>query len=882
MKAVALQSTSYSAPVSKPKAAARPVPVSPCFTQPVSAIDHQVIQRKSACACGGGCPRCASESHHPSVQTKLTVSTPGDQYEQEADRVADQVVRMDGPPRNNQATGFTTAAGSVVQRKCAKCEDEEAIQKKELEGHEAGSGYAREAPSIVHEALRSPGQPLDAATRAFMEPRLGHDFSQVRVHADAQAATSARRIGALAFTAGRDIVFGNGQFAPETVAGQKLLAHELTHVIQQEGSASRGVQRDVDPAVEEEVERAGEDFRRDRRRDLSRIIDRMPFRKIPVDCPRKSGVRLLDVLSRMRSRVNANQACLRFFQKNFRLSPDRFFLPNRNPTITVDATLEVSGRTRCPEPAVLIQSPLCASPHRERIIMHELTHYAGCLTAANTPSSEELAEQGANVCMGTVQEALEDARRQGRVAPTTPPPPQPPQHKLIHDQPGDQYEQEADRVAEQVMRMPAPIVRRSFVSSSTSDPPDSECEMEELVRRKAAKVSPGSSSIADNLVRNLGSGQPLDMTTRAFMEPRFSHDFSEVRVHTGARAAESARAVNALAYSMGSHIAFASGQYDPAGSQGQRLLAHELTHVIQQIGSRGVRAGGSMDARSSITTLSSAVEVGLQRKALEEDDPVHGPLIEDFRHRHGLPPSGLEESGESAGPTDAEIKYLLFRVRKQICPEVGDTTTRDGRRRALCASDQMKKEPADCHFTDKQKEFLREAKREAASRARRALARTQAGREGERLAAELAGQLFLIDRPSVAEVKEVLGKVHEFLSGSGVEFVAKGCGQPDCQSGATVAYVTAAGTMPIYICPLAFASLETLPKTIIHEALHWSGLDADPSTLEGYCEKFDCITPCLSRKDADAWAHYVACLGEPLEMRRSFRDKILESVDEIP
>ena len=89
------------------------------------------------------------------------------------------------------------------------------------------------APPIVHDVLRSPGQPLDPATRAFFEPRFGHDFSRVRVHTDAKAAESAWAVNALAYTVGRDVAFGLAQYAPQTGAGRKLLAHELTHVVQQ-------------------------------------------------------------------------------------------------------------------------------------------------------------------------------------------------------------------------------------------------------------------------------------------------------------------------------------------------------------------------------------------------------------------------------------------------------------------------------------------------------------------------------------------------------------------------------------------------------------------------------------------------------------------------
>ncbi len=95
-----------------------------------------------------------------------------------------------------------------------------------------------DVPPIVREVLRSPGQPLDAATRSFMEPRFGHDFGGVRVHGDAKAAESARSVSALAYTVGRDVVFGGGQPILGTTTGRKLMAHELTHVVQQSGASS--------------------------------------------------------------------------------------------------------------------------------------------------------------------------------------------------------------------------------------------------------------------------------------------------------------------------------------------------------------------------------------------------------------------------------------------------------------------------------------------------------------------------------------------------------------------------------------------------------------------------------------------------------------------
>lgn len=96
------------------------------------------------------------------------------------------------------------------------------------------------APALVHDLLQRQipgGQPLDETTRRFMQTRLGHDFSRVRVHTNAQAAASAQAVNARAYTVGRDVVFAAGQYMPTTLAGQRLLAHELTHVVQQRSAA---------------------------------------------------------------------------------------------------------------------------------------------------------------------------------------------------------------------------------------------------------------------------------------------------------------------------------------------------------------------------------------------------------------------------------------------------------------------------------------------------------------------------------------------------------------------------------------------------------------------------------------------------------------------
>ena len=162
-------------------------------------------------------PAPATPTPAPTVQPKLEVGTTTDPLEREADRVAEQV---------SSAPGFLPVSG-----------------KSRVE--------ANSAPAMVRDVLHFGGKPLDHATRSFFEPRFRHDFSRVRIHSDAQAAASARSIGALAYTSGNNVVFNSDNYSPNSTAGRKLLAHELTHVVQQNGdggpaaNAPRSVQRKI-------------------------------------------------------------------------------------------------------------------------------------------------------------------------------------------------------------------------------------------------------------------------------------------------------------------------------------------------------------------------------------------------------------------------------------------------------------------------------------------------------------------------------------------------------------------------------------------------------------------------------------------------------------
>jgi hypothetical protein len=190
------------------------------------------------------------------IQRKLAVSQPGDAYEQEADRVAERVMRTantatssapaersgDGALVSQDEFSLTRNTAATVQRKCAECEEEEEKLHRKTEGNDSPSVNTK---SSAHDLLSGAGQPLDPATRAFMEPHFQRSFNDVRVHTDQVADASARSVNALAFTVGRDVAFRAGQYAPQTSAGRKLIAHELAHVAQGGGDNQVRRYRDV-------------------------------------------------------------------------------------------------------------------------------------------------------------------------------------------------------------------------------------------------------------------------------------------------------------------------------------------------------------------------------------------------------------------------------------------------------------------------------------------------------------------------------------------------------------------------------------------------------------------------------------------------------------
>lgn len=238
---------------------------------PVLGVESSLIQRSDLCPCDGGCPRCTGM-----FQTKLSIGEPGDEYEQEADRVAEQVIStpdgslqrqpmeeeelmakpMDGmithflqrQPLEEEEEMLQPKAGEGtlvpgIQRQPIE-EEEEELMAKTNEG--TTPALHQRHPDIRGEMGNSKGAPLPRRTRSYMENGFGVGFEEIRIHTDTRAIQLSGRLNAQAFTMGKDIYFNRGNFNPGSTAGKRLLAHELTHVVQQGAVQRKMIQRDND------------------------------------------------------------------------------------------------------------------------------------------------------------------------------------------------------------------------------------------------------------------------------------------------------------------------------------------------------------------------------------------------------------------------------------------------------------------------------------------------------------------------------------------------------------------------------------------------------------------------------------------------------------
>jgi hypothetical protein len=325
--------------------------------------------------------------------------------------------------------------------------------------------------------------------------------------------------------------------------------------------------------------------------------------------------------------------------------------------------------------------------------------------------------------------------------------------------------------------------------------------------------SEGVPPIVHEVLRSLG--QPLDTGTRTFMEPHFGHDFSRVRVHTNVRAAESAGAVNALAYTVGHNVVFADGQYRPGTADGRKLLAHELTHAVQQAG-----LGISAPQQSiSIEPTESAFETEAEGNAHRVERDEQAPV-----------------SHQGTATTHA-----LMRQPAPVTSSAGATSQNDIINQARLGA-----------FVRCQIAYERLAgigPPAPAGRGDTALLWQQQARS-------LVRQLFNWDQPNMDQITEIVGAMRNYLT-PGLAIVRAASNDRDC--GNRAGYVRNYRP-PVVLCPAFFrSSPEERIRTMVHEAAHLAGIGE--AVGESYCGVYDCASSCGGFSVADTWSHYVHCLS---------------------
>lgn len=481
-------------------------------------------------------------------------------------------------PGRKPAAAANTFTAATLQRKCA-CggtaanSDSECQQckKKKLQRRASDFGEVNAAPPIVDEVLESPGQPLDAATRSFMEPRFGHDFSKVRVHTDHRAAESARAVNSLAYTVGRSVVFGAGQYAPGKVAGRKLLAHELTHVVQQRAM------RNPAPQAKLEVGPANDSQEQEADRFADQVVGVSDTASAPPPNPRGGQP------ARVQRAVD-DQAP----------SATATAPPVASPIVDDEAQQLGPGQMRKTEFLDKLRTHICSVADSVLVSVGRtaqgcpvIERWIGHLRQRNVQYIErgirKYAARGPQASAQDYITAVGERVRDGvtRWAATGDISGVPPE--LMSEMAGGGF---LGALAGMVSGIGGAI---GGVVSGIG---------KLFTKARDGGAREGNPVAIQAQLNTATSARPLEGGVQARMESAFGYDFSRVRIHADHQAAQLSSSLNARAFTVGNDVAFAAGEYRPGSLVGDALIAHELAHVIQQgNGQAGPMAKG--DSQSS-------------------------------------------------------------------------------------------------------------------------------------------------------------------------------------------------------------------------------------------------------------------------------------------
>lgn len=488
----------------------------------------------------------------------------------------------------------------VLQRACdcgqhtiggAECEECKKKGKNTLQRRADGFGGPPMAPSIVRDVLASPGQPLDDETRAFFEPRFGQDFSRVRVHRDAKAAESARAVDALAYTVGNNLVFGAGRYTPSTVGGKKLLAHELTHVVQQhQDTASLQCRLEVGAHdhFEDEAERIAEGVASGAEQSSGNgtgfssshpgpVLQRATAESAPAiaENPAASSRTAMPLLVEDDARdLKAGQMRKSEFLAKLQISV----------CSAADEELKAVGRTTqtCPYLARWMKH---LAGKDSRFVERALRKYAPD-SAGATKAEDYIAPVTTRVRHGVARWA-----KTGEITEV----PDELRGQLLAASVVGAMESVVSGIGTAIGRAASAIAGGMRKAASAIG--------KVFTKERAGGTREVDS--AEEIQSRLGQGRPLETSVRARMETAFEDDFSYVRVHDDQHSSALSSRLNARAFAIGDDVAFGHGEYQPGTPIGDALIAHELAHVIQQ--------------RTDTGAIAQKAESAADYDALEED-----------------------------------------------------------------------------------------------------------------------------------------------------------------------------------------------------------------------------------------------------------------------
>jgi hypothetical protein len=596
------------------------------------------------------------------------------QEDEEEEAQTASLQRQEDEEEEAQTASLQRQEDEEEEAQTASLQRREQEEDEEMQPKAAARGRARATPAFESRlrALKaSGGRPLDAPVRTFMEGRFRRSFENVRVHTGPAAAILARRANARAFTVGRHLVFGNGEYRPNADQGRRLIAHELTHVIQQRGGL-HGVQRELFASETQTRQQSDERVLLDIRRLMGFKDGSFPaaitsivteLLRIAVTGPQGH---LLNALTAGEFDAVLTSRLIQTSDYDLYVSVTR-----AAASAAVEWTLTRAGEKR----------PLFG--HARTVADDSGAGSSGVdertLTVATPTPPRYRFDPAVGDATSTPSDLTELPASEPVRTPQTVSPPSGDALETTDASPQVDTAETSDAGRGDSAGTDAPSVPRPPIDVQADDgvPEEEQAPELEVSRKPGCSVPTHAGVATERAVARVVAAPGLTLPTRlrSDMESRFDADFSSVRVHQGDDAAIAAMSLGAQAFTVGPHLVFGRGYFEPGSEPGRELLAHELAHVIQQ---RSGRSPGNLIQRQAeeCPPPDPVPEVGVVASPTSPaEDPAFSQMERRTENRaanQGAHGSGADKSAEANSA--AEVREGENRTHAQS-EQVGEMAT---------------------------------------------------------------------------------------------------------------------------------------------------------------------------------------------------------------